>query len=49
MPSDTMLFPVDDDHEAGDCVMQWLAAFKEGMYAHSRLAGRNKYRVLFRA
>ena len=31
-----MLFPVDEDHEAGDCVTQCLAASKKDMHMDPR-------------
>ena len=49
MPSDNMLFPVDEDHEAGDCVTQCLAASKKAMHVDPRLAGGKQYRVPLRA
>ena len=49
MPSDNMLFPVDEDHEAGDCVTQCLAASKKAMHIDPRLAGGKQYWVPLRA
>ena len=49
MPSGNILFPVDDVHEAGDCVMQCLAAFKKAMHVDPRHAGGKQYRVPLRA
>lgn len=49
MPSGNMLFPVDEDHEAGDCVMQCLAASKKAMHADPRHADGKQYRVPLRA
>ena len=49
MPSDNMLFPVDEVHEAGDCVMQCLAASKKAMHIDPRLAGGKQYWVPLRA
>lgn len=44
-----MLFPVDEDHEAGDCVTQCLAASRKDMHMDPRHAGGKQYRVPIRA
>ena len=49
MPSGNILFPVDEAHEAGDCVTQCLAASKKAMHIDPRLAGGKQYRVPLRA
>ena len=49
MPSGNILFPVDEAHEAGDCVVQCLAASKKDMHVDPRHAGGKQYRVPIRA
>ena len=49
MLSGNMLFPVDEDHEAEDCVTQCLAASKKAMHIDPRHAGGKQYRVPIRA
>ena len=49
MPSGNMLFPVDEDHEAGDCVTQCLAASKKAMHVDPRHVSGKQYRVPLRA